>query len=84
MPTTLAEELSAFSRFVTDRLSDDESDLSLEESVHAYREYQEELARFNEGLMRSVAQAERGEAGPLDVEAVKQRVRARLAQDGIT
>ena len=25
---------------------------------------------------------ERGETGPLDVEAVKQRVRARLAQDG--
>ena len=81
MSATLAEEFDAFSRFVTERLGDEESDLSLEESVQAYREYQSELARFLVGLEESRAQAERGEAAPLDVEAVKQRVRARLAQD---
>lgn len=84
MSATLREELTGFTRFVEEQLGESEGGLSLEQSLHAYREYQEELTRFLVGLEESRDQVRRGDIEPLNPAAVKARVRARLAQDGIT
>jgi len=55
----------------------DVSALTPEESVHLYRSYQRDIARLKEKIAPSVRQVERGETSPLDVEAMKERIRKR-------
>lgn len=57
--------------------------LSPERSVQEFRDYQQQLRRWNQRNQLSAEQARRGEATPLDDEAVLGRLRERLAKEGI-
>ena len=73
-------ELDAFNAFMAKQNGDADS---LEEAVRRFREYQAELFRLRQHISVSLAESERGEATPLDSDAVKEEVRQRLAQEGI-
>jgi hypothetical protein len=49
-----------------------------------FAEYRRELEEFRATLREAEAQSARGETGPLDVEDIIRRGRARLAAKGIT
>jgi hypothetical protein len=49
-----------------------------------YAEYRRELDEFRATLREAVAQSERGESGPLDLEALFARVDKKLADEGIS
>ena len=69
-------ELDAFSRFLNNGNTAD----TLEDALNAFRAYQRETEQLREHLAKSD-----GDAGqPLDDDALKQRVRERLTQHGIT
>ena len=81
MPTN---EIRLFYDFLGRRLQDEEPNLTPEESVREFRAYQAELARFIEQTQPALEQSARGESRPLDVDALMERVRARLAKEEIT
>lgn len=72
----------AFRDFVGTLVETGRSDLTPEQSVSAFRDYQQQLARFQKENRAAVEQSERGEAKTLDVEALLDRVNARLAAEG--
>jgi hypothetical protein len=76
------EEIVDFYRFLGLRLENGETDVTPEQSVHEFRLYQQELRRFLEQTQSSIAESERGESKPLDVDALMQRVRTRLTLEG--
>ena len=49
-----------------------------------FAEYRRQLEEFRATLREAVAQSERGESGPLDLEEVIRRGRERLAAKGMT
>ncbi len=77
-------ELESFHRFLTEQLADGRGDLTLEESVAAFRAYQRDLERIRKDIQRAVQRYRRGEGRELDYEAIKEEVTARLAERGIT
>lgn len=66
--------IQAFYEFLGRRLHSGDTDLTPEQSVREFRLYQEELARFLRETEPAVAQSQRGETRPLDVDAVMLRV----------
>ena len=85
MSTNLPQaDLGAFRRFLDVRCDHAEDELTPEQCVSEFRAYQEEVRQFLKQTQSSVEQAERGEARPLDVEALIERVRKRWAKQGIT
>jgi len=77
------EELVDFYHFLGQRLENGEADVTPEQSVREFRLYQQELRRFIEQTQSAIAQSEREKSKPLDVDALMQRVRARLTAEGI-
>ena len=73
------DELRLFHDFLGRRIENGGPNLTPEESVREFRIYQEELARFRQTIATSREQATRGEAKPLDVDALMERVNKRLA-----
>ncbi len=71
--------IHAFYQFLGRRLDGGDADLTPEQSVHEFRLYQEEVARFLRET-EPAAQSRRGETRPLDVDAVMLRVQQRLQQ----
>ena len=82
MATNLHTDLDAFNQFVRDRLGG--HDLSLEESLDRFRQYQQELADLREKLRVAEEQSAQGQSGPLDIEKTISEVRDRLTREGIT
>ena len=78
------EELVDFYHFLGQRLENGETDVTPEQSVREFRLYQQELRRFIEQTQSGIAESERGESKPLDIDALMQRVRARLTEEGIS
>ncbi len=76
-----ANQIEAFYQYLGRRLDGGEQDLTPEQSVHEFRLYQEELERFLRETEPAVAQSQRGETRPLDVDAIVQRVQHRLANE---
>ena len=76
--------LHSFYEYLGRRLESGRQEISPEESVKEYRAYLDELERFRQRVQTSVDQADRGEAKPLDHDALMQRVSERLAKEGIT
>jgi hypothetical protein len=72
--------IQAFYQFLGRRLHGGDEDLTPEQSVREFRLYQDELARFLRETEPAVAQSERGETRPLDVDAVMLRVQQRLQE----
>ena len=73
MPVT-EQELEQFHRFVAKRLQNGSSKLTLEETLKEFRSYQNEAKELHAELQESIEQANRGESGPLDVDAIKSEV----------
>ena len=78
-----ASDFREFCDFVVRMRDSGAPDLTPEQSVAQFREDQEKLRHWHERNAISMEQARRGEAKPLDVEAVWSRVKERLAQEGI-
>ena len=72
--------IHAFYQFLGRRLDGGDTDLTPEQSVHEFRLYQEEVARFLRETEPAAAQSRRGDTRPLDVDAVMLRVQQRLQQ----
>lgn len=73
--------IHAFYEFLGRRLASGADGLTPEESVREFQVYQEELNRFVNETQLAAAQSQRGEAKPLDVDAVMQRVTNRLENE---
>ncbi len=82
MSTDFAFERDAFNAFLDQGFVVSEGDATLEEAIAAFRAYQSDLERLKKKLEPSLEQANRGEARPLDLDAVLQRVRQRMDQRG--
>ncbi len=84
MATAGENEILAFYRFLGEQIDSGANEMTLEESVEAFRAYRRDVARLKEHLAPSIAQAQRGESKALDAEAVIERVASRLSEEGIT
>ena len=84
MSTEPQTELEAFHRFIGQQLVIHRSDMSVEDSVKAFRTYQHDLEQLRADIQPARDEIERGEASELDYDALKQRVAKRLADEGIT
>ncbi len=78
------DEMRSFHEFLGRRLENDGTEITPEESVREFRIYQEELRRFIADTQPALEQSRQGESKPLDIDALMDRVRARLAEQGIT
>ena len=83
MATVPESEMAAFHRFLGERIDGGPSEMTVEESVEAFRAYQRDVARLKQHLGPSIEQAKRGESKPLDAEALIERVTSRLSEKGI-
>ena len=73
-----AAEIELFYNYLGRRIADDGGDITPEDSVQEFRAYQAELQRFVEETHHAEQQSNNGEAKPLDLEALKQRVDSRV------
>ena len=80
MATVSSSDFSQFCDFVVQIRNSGAADLTPEQSVQKFREEQEKLRIWNERNAISEAQARRGEAKPLDDDAVIRRLYANLAK----
>ena len=78
----VGNEIQAFYEFLGRRM--DDPAITPERSVQEFRVYQEELRRAQGELRASHEEFRRGKAKPLDVDALMERVRSRLARQGST
>lgn len=76
------EEIMDFYHFLGHRLENGGRHLTPERSVQEFRLYQQELRRFIDQTQPAIAESERRESKPLDIDALMERVRARLAAEG--
>jgi hypothetical protein len=76
----VGNEIQAFYEFLGQRM--DDPAITPERSVQEFRAYQEELRRAQAELRASHEEFRLGKAKPLDVDALMDRVRGRLAQQG--
>lgn len=75
-------DFDAFCDFVVKIKQQGAENLTPEQSVAEFRDYQQKLRLWNERNELSQQQADRGEAEPLDDQAVLSRLRQRLAREG--
>ena len=81
MAGDLTHELDAFGRFVSDHLNG--ANMSLEDSLKAFREYQSELGDLKRKLCEAEEQSARGESAPLDIVDTISKVREQLSSEGM-
>jgi hypothetical protein len=84
MATVSSSDFSQSCDFVVQIRNSGAADLTPEQSVQKFREEQEKLRIWNERNEISEAQARRGEAKPLDDDAVIWRLYANLAKQSET
>lgn len=84
MNTEQAAELEAFRAFVDHELGNGTSCSTVDELVAKFRDYQQDLDRFRKETESALEESARGESKPLDVDALKDRVVERLAEEGVT
>lgn len=84
MATNTPSEFHDFNRFVTERLANVDSGLSLEESVAAFRAYQAELEKCHEALQPAIDEMDETGGTVLDMESIIARGKQMLAEEGIT
>lgn len=84
MATEPQTELQAFHRFLGQQLESQRSDMSVEDSVRAFRSYQQDLEQLRADIRPALDEIERGEASELDYDVLKVRIAGRLAEKGIT
>ncbi len=77
-------ELREFYRFLAGQLQAEDSTLTPQQSVEAFRVYQRDLDRLKKDIQPAVQRFEAGEGRELDYETIKQEVTERLAERGVT
>ncbi len=80
MSSVQPSDFNQFCEFVVQIRNSGGADLTPEQSVQKFREEQEKLRIWNDRNVISEAQARRGEAKPLDDDAVIGRLYANLAR----
>ena len=83
MATDSSNEFQKFNDFVSQQLAGRDEELSLEESVAAFRAYQAELARCREELQPPIDELDTNGGTELDIDAIIARGRRQLEQEGI-
>ncbi len=83
MATELFADLEAFNQFAREHLIGEQSGLSLEEGLSAYRGYQESLDRFKSDIQPALDELDSGRGTLLDIEQIIAEGRRRLAAEGI-
>ena len=78
--STDTTEIEAFQHFLTEECASGSTSLTPEKAVEKFRQ----LQKLREKLAISEEESRQGKAKPLDVDAVKERLRKRLAAEGIT
>jgi hypothetical protein len=84
MATKTPTDYLDFNRFVVERLSKSDSDISLEESVAAFRAYQSEIARCRRDIQSAINELDAGGGSELDIQSIIARGREMLAAEGVT
>lgn len=84
MTTKTPTDYLDFDRFVVERLSKSDSDISLEESVAAFRAYQSEIARCRREIQSAINELDADGGSELDIKSIVERGRAILAAEGVT
>lgn len=84
MASTAATELEAFQRFLQEQIASGSAALSPEQSVTAFRAYQQELQRLRNALQPAIEESNQGLSRPLNIDAIKAQVTKRLADQGVT
>ena len=82
--TTQGTELGQFHQFLETKLADGGKNLTLDEAVIAFREYQRAIQRLRAEIQPALEASLRGESQPFDAEALKARATQELARKGIT
>ena len=77
-------ELEAFHKFIGELLKKGKRKLPAEESLVAFREYQQELERLRKEIRPALERSLFGESKPFDPEDIIRRAKERLAEKGIT
>ena len=77
-------DLEAFHKFIGELLKKGKRKLPVEESLVAFREYQQELERLREEIRPALERATKGEGKELDLEDILRRGRERLAKEGVS
>ncbi len=83
MSTEVPSELDAFRHFVDQQVVGGTVS-SVDELWANYQQYREELQRLRAEILESAAQADAGQAQPLDLDALDERVLRRLSDRGTT
>ncbi len=78
--STDVSEIEALHRFIGEQLESGVSQMTAEEGLRAFQEHQREVEKLREHLKKS----EGDEGHELDADALKNRVRDRLAEQGVT
>lgn len=76
-------ELETLHRFLGRLIKRGGAELSIDTAMRQFAIYFEELTELRGSLDEARASLDRGEGKPLDLEALNQRVRMRLAEQGI-
>ncbi len=76
----MSTDIEAFQHFLTEECSSGSTSLTPEEAVEKFRQ----LQKLQKKLSISEEESRRGKAKPLDVDAVKERLRIRITADGNT
>lgn len=76
-------EAELLHQFLTKRLRRGERNETIDHLLDQFAEYRRELEALREKVREAVASLDRGEGGPLDLEALFARVDARLEKEGI-
>lgn len=66
------------------RIARGSKDITIEQALQDYSEYRRQLDDFRAKLREAEESSARGDSGPLDLEALMDRVRDRLELHGIT
>ena len=77
-------DLEAFHKFVGELLKKGKRKLPVQESLVAFREYQQELERLREEIRPALERAAKGEGKEVDLEDILRRGRERLAKEGVS
>ncbi len=83
MSTEVPNELDAFRHFVDQQVVGG-SVSSVDELWAKYQKCRDEIRRLRTEILESAAQADAGQAQPLDLDALDERVLRRLTDQGMT
>lgn len=84
MSTETPSDFRDFNRFVTEQLAGRDTELSLEESVAAFRAYQSELACCRDELQPALDELDATGGIALDMNTIIARGKQQLAEEGIS